>query len=68
MTSQEMDTMGQPIHQFAQPLPVELKLQTQLRNVPPEAVPIVCIGLSAGGIEPLRTIFKRLAPTTGMTF
>src|SRR5690242_11348673 len=30
--------------------------------------PVVCIGLSAGGTEPLQTIFRRLGPTTGMAF
>lgn len=30
--------------------------------------PIVCIGMSAGGIEPLQTLFRGLAPDTGMAF
>jgi len=30
--------------------------------------PVVCIGLSAGGIEPLREIFRRLPPKTGITY
>jgi two-component system, chemotaxis family, protein-glutamate methylesterase/glutaminase len=29
---------------------------------------VVCIGLSAGGLHPLRRIFERLNPNTGMTF
>lgn len=30
--------------------------------------PIVCIGMSAGAIEPLQRLFERLSPTTGMAF
>src|SRR5262249_55788826 len=39
-------------------------------RVPQEvrAVPIVCIGLSAGGIWPLKTIFEGLCPGTGLAF
>jgi two-component system, chemotaxis family, CheB/CheR fusion protein len=34
----------------------------------PGLVPIVGIGLSTGGVEPLRTIFKWLSPARGMAF
>lgn len=30
--------------------------------------PVVCIGMSAGGIEPLRDLFQTLSPATGMAF
>jgi chemotaxis response regulator CheB len=30
--------------------------------------PVVCIGMSAGGIEPLRDLFQSLNPATGMAF
>ena len=30
--------------------------------------PVVCIGLSAGGIAPLKELFSQLSPTTGMAF
>jgi chemotaxis response regulator CheB len=30
--------------------------------------PVVCIGLSAGGIDPLQTIFRGISPRTGMAF
>lgn len=30
--------------------------------------PVVCIGMSAGGIEPLQTLFRALKPDTGMEF
>jgi chemotaxis response regulator CheB len=30
--------------------------------------PVVCIGLSAGGIDPLQTIFRGINPRTGMAF
>lgn len=30
--------------------------------------PIVCIGMSAGGVEPLLEIFRSLSPQTGMAF
>ena len=30
--------------------------------------PVVCIGFSAGGVEPLQTIFRQLSPHTGMAF
>ena len=33
-----------------------------------DSVPLVCIGLSAGGIGPLRTMFRMLNPDTGMTY
>ena len=33
-----------------------------------ERVPVVCVGLSSGGLLPLRTIFRKLSPATGMTF
>jgi two-component system chemotaxis response regulator CheB len=31
-------------------------------------VPVVCIGLSAGGLDPVRTLFKELRADTGMAF
>lgn len=36
--------------------------------VAPKVVPIVCVGLSAGGLPPLKKIFERLDPATGMAF
>ena len=33
-----------------------------------EPFPLVCIGMSAGGLEPLTTIFQQLNPRTGMAF
>jgi len=33
-----------------------------------KTVPITCIGMSAGGIEPLKTIFRNLPADTGMAF
>jgi chemotaxis response regulator CheB len=30
--------------------------------------PMVCIGMSAGGLKPLQTIVKQLSPSTGMAF
>ena len=33
-----------------------------------KTVPVTCIGMSAGGIEPLKTIFRRLPADTGMAF
>ena len=33
-----------------------------------KAVPMTCIGMSAGGIEPLKTIFRGLRADTGMAF
>jgi chemotaxis response regulator CheB len=33
-----------------------------------KAVPVVCLGLSSGGIEPLRTIMRHLKPRTGLAF
>ena len=30
--------------------------------------PVVCIGMSAGGVAPLQTIFRTLSPDTGMAF
>jgi two-component system, chemotaxis family, protein-glutamate methylesterase/glutaminase len=36
---------------------------------PPAApAPVVCIGLSAGGLHPLRAIFRRIRTDTGMAF
>jgi two-component system CheB/CheR fusion protein len=32
------------------------------------AVPVVCLGISAGGIRPLKTIFQALPPKTGLAF
>ena len=34
----------------------------------PELLPVVCIGMSAGGIAPIKVLLKRLSPQTGMTF
>jgi chemotaxis response regulator CheB len=36
------------------------------RHNPESAVPVICIGFSAGGIAPLRTIMQQLSPTLGM--
>lgn len=33
-----------------------------------KTVPVTCIGMSAGGIEPLKTIFRGLPADTGMAF
>ncbi|HVW07906.1 MAG TPA: chemotaxis protein CheB [Bryobacteraceae bacterium] len=33
-----------------------------------DSIPITCIGLSAGGLQPLKTIFEYLSPHTGMAF
>lgn len=30
--------------------------------------PIVCIGMSAGGLSPLKELFRTISPTTGMAF
>src|SRR5688572_221785 len=30
--------------------------------------PVVCVGFSAGGLTPLRAIFRLLSPHTGMAF
>lgn len=37
---------------------------------PPESppIPVVCFGLSAGGLHPLEVIMRRVSPTTGMAF
>jgi len=34
----------------------------------PPRVPVVCIGLSLGGLDPLKTIFTQLSTKTGMAF
>ncbi|HEY7417459.1 MAG TPA: chemotaxis protein CheB [Ktedonobacteraceae bacterium] len=31
-------------------------------------IPVVCIGLSAGGIKPVQELFRALSPQTGMAF
>lgn len=31
-------------------------------------IPVVCVGLSLGGLSPLKTIFQQLSPDTGMAF
>lgn len=36
--------------------------------IPPGRVPVVCVGLSAGGLKPLKAIFERLGRQTGMAF
>ncbi len=36
--------------------------------IPAGRVPVVCFGLSAGGLAPLKTIFEHLNPHTGMAF
>lgn len=34
----------------------------------PQTVPVVCIGMSSGGIRPLKMIFKQLSTKTGLAF
>lgn len=34
----------------------------------PQTFPVVCIGMSAGGISPLKMIFKKLPANTGLAF
>jgi len=38
------------------------------RQPRPGNVPVTCIGMSAGGIEPLKTIFRKLPAESGMAF
>lgn len=39
------------------------------RSISGSAVPpVVCIGMSSGGIAPLKTLFRQLSPDTGMAF
>ena len=33
-----------------------------------KAFPVVCIGMSSGGVEPLRILFRNISPRTGMAF
>lgn len=35
---------------------------------PPAPVPVVCVGFSAGGLHPLRAIFRRIRINTGWAF
>jgi chemotaxis response regulator CheB len=39
-----------------------------LKSASVQAIPVVCIGLSAGATEPLQEIFRTLNPQTGMAF
>jgi two-component system, chemotaxis family, protein-glutamate methylesterase/glutaminase len=69
MYPENVNARGQPIGQRAAARPLAAKFEVpQSRETSPEAVPIVCIGLSAGGLKPLETIFKQLSPATGMAF
>jgi len=34
----------------------------------PNSFPVVCIGMSNGGVKPLLTLFRHLGPSTGMAF
>src|SRR5215467_5324 len=38
------------------------------RRQRPANVPVTCIGMSAGGLEPLKTIFRGLSAETGIAF
>lgn len=38
------------------------------RQLKPAAMPIVCFGMSSGGVGPLKTIFRSLSIHTGMAF
>ncbi len=39
-----------------------------LTSSSPETIPVVCIGLSAGAVKPLKDLFCTLNPHTGMAF
>ncbi len=46
-------------------------METGINNIATsgdQAVPVVCIGMSAGGLKPLQTILQQLSPATGMAF
>ena len=69
MYFRDVDMVGRPTQERRFPPHVAaLRLQPYMRETQAELVPIVCIGLSAGGVEPLRTIFRWLGPATGMAF
>ena len=34
----------------------------------PQTIPLVCVGMSSGGIWPLKMIFKKLSAKTGLAF
>src|SRR5215469_14803266 len=34
----------------------------------PEPIPVACIGMSSGGLAPLKTIFRHISSQTGMAF
>lgn len=37
-------------------------------TVAKDSFPVVCIGMSAGAVEPIRTLFRLISPNTGMAF
>jgi two-component system, chemotaxis family, protein-glutamate methylesterase/glutaminase len=45
-----------------------LGIQQMTDNRTGTSLPVVCIGMSSGGIQPLLEVFRKLSPKTGMAF
>ena len=48
--------------------PVSTKTLTAVCRQASSPIPVVCVGLSSGGLKPLKMIFRNLSSKTGMAF